>query len=218
MNVKSRKLVTLAMLSALAYVVMLVGRLPITPVAFLEYDPKDIIIVIGGFLFGPLSSALMSIVVSLVEMVTVSDTGVIGLVMNILSTCSFACVAAAIYKHRPTLKNAVIGLLCGLAAMTGIMLLWNYFITPLYMGVTRQEVAGMLLPIFLPFNVLKGGLNMAVAMLIYTPVVGALRKARLVPPSEHKTQGRSRSLGTILVAFVLLATCVLSVLVFRGII
>lgn len=215
MKINTRRLVTLAMLAAVAYVVMLVGRLPIAPVPFLKYDPKDIVIVIGGFLFGPLSSALISIVVSLVEMVTVSDTGPIGLVMNILSTCSFACVAAGIYKHRPTLKNAVIGLLCGLVAMSGVMLLWNYFITPLYMGVTRQEVAGMLLPIFLPFNLIKGGLNMAAALLLYKPVVGALRKAKLVPPSEHT--GGKRSLGPVLVGLVLLATCVLAALVFCGV-
>ena len=217
MKVNTRKLVTLAMLSAVAYVFMLVGRLPIAPVAFLKYDPKDIVIVIGGFLFGPLSSALMSVVVSLVEMVTVSDTGVIGLVMNILSTCSFACVAAAIYKHRPTLKNAIIGLVCGLVSMVGVMLLWNYFITPLYMGVSRQEVAGMLLPIFLPFNLLKGGLNMAAAMLLYKPVVGALRTAHLAPVSEE-SKGHKSTVGPVLAGFVLLATCVLSVLVFRGII
>ncbi|MDD4079643.1 MAG: ECF transporter S component, partial [Eubacteriales bacterium] len=148
MNTNTKKIVTLAMLSAIAYVVMAVGRIPIIPtVEFLKYDPKDIIITIGGFVFGPLSAFLMSVVVSLVEMVTVSESGIIGLIMNVISTCAFACTAAFIYKHKRTLSGAVIGLIAGGLAMTGIMLLWNYIITPIYMGVPRETVANMLMPI-----------------------------------------------------------------------
>ena len=42
-----KKLVTLAMLSAIAYLVMFMFRIPI--VLFLKYDPKDTIIAIAGF-------------------------------------------------------------------------------------------------------------------------------------------------------------------------
>ncbi len=213
----TRTLVTLGMLAAVAYVVMLVGRLPIAPVPFLKYDPKDVVIVIAGFLYGPLPAALVSVVVSLVEMVTVSDTGVIGLIMNILSTCSFACTASAIYKYRPNLKNAVLGLVIGLLTMSGVMLLWNYFVTPLYMSVDRATVTGMLLPVFLPFNLIKGGLNMAATLLLYKPVVGALRRAKLVPPSSKEGKQAGKTLGVVLVSLVLLATFVLAALVFKGV-
>ena len=84
---RTKQLTTLAMLSALSYTLMAVGRVPVT--LFLKYDPKDIIITIGGFIFGPLSALLISSVVSLVEMVTLSETGIIGLIMNILSTVCF---------------------------------------------------------------------------------------------------------------------------------
>ena len=114
MDEKTKKLVTMAMLCALSYVVMFVGRFPLVPaVGFLTYDPKDVIIVIGGFLYGPLESFLISLIVSLVEMVTASDTGPIGLIMNILSTCAFACTAAFIYKKLHTIRGAVIGLIGG---------------------------------------------------------------------------------------------------------
>ncbi len=53
MNIsKTRKLTTIGMLCALAYVAVVVGRIPL--VLFLKYDPKDVVIVIGGLLFGPL--------------------------------------------------------------------------------------------------------------------------------------------------------------------
>lgn len=216
MNTRTKKMTTLAMLCALAYVVMAVGRIPV--VMFLSYDPKDIIIAIGGFIYGPLAAFTVSAVVSLIEMVTVSDTGVIGVIMNILSTCGFACTAAFIYKKKHTMSGAVIGLLSGVAVMTTLMLLWNYLITPLYMHCPRETVAGMLIPTFLPFNLLKGGINMAVTLLFYKPVVTALRKAKLLEESaEHKPAEKGKKIGLALVSLLLLITCILVILVWKGI-
>jgi riboflavin transporter FmnP len=66
-------------------------RIPV--VLFLKYEPKDVVITIGGFLLGPMASLIISALVSLIEMFTISDTGPIGCLMNLLSTCSFACTA-----------------------------------------------------------------------------------------------------------------------------
>ena len=149
----------MAMLAAIAYLVMVVGRIPISSMSFLKYDPKDVVITIGGFILGPLEAFVISVIVSVIEMFTVSESGIIGAVMNVLSTAAFACTAAVIYKKDRTLKGAVIGLLSGVVCMTGIMLLWNYFITPIYMGYPREAVAALLIPVFLPFNLIKAGLN-----------------------------------------------------------
>ena len=179
-----RKTVTLSMLCALAYVAVFLSRMLPPIVLFLQYDPKDVIITLGGFIFGPLSSAIISLVVSCVEAVTVSDTGPIGLLMNIISTCTFACTAAVIYKKKRTLSGAVIGLIAGCIFMTAAMLLWNYAITPFYMNIPRETVKGMLIPAFLPFNLIKGGLNTAFTLLLYKPVVTALRKAKLIAQAK----------------------------------
>jgi riboflavin transporter FmnP len=216
MNTNTKKLVTLAMLSAIAYVVMAFGRFPIIPsVEFLKYDPKDIIIAIGGFIFGPLSAFFMSVVVSLVEMVTVSESGIIGFMMNVISTCAFACTAAFIYKHMRSLSGAIIGLIAGSLAMTGMMLLWNYIITPVYMKVPREVVVNMLVPIFLPFNLLKSGLNAAFAMLLYKPVVTVLRKSNLVPEPEPDGEKRRFNVWGVLAALFILGTCILIILLKR---
>ena len=63
--------------------------------------------------------------------------------------------------------------------MVSMMLLWNYLIAPIYMGYPRAAVAKLLLPVFLPFNLLKGGLNASVTMLLYKPVVTILRRSYL---------------------------------------
>lgn len=214
---RTRTMVALALLSAIAYAVMVVGRIPLVPnIEFLKYDPKDIVIAIGGFIYGPMAAVLMSLVVSLIEMVTVSTTGPIGLVMNVISTCGFACTAAFIYRRKQSASGAIVGLLAGLAAATGLMLLWNYFITPLYMGIPREAVAAMLVPVFLPFNLLKYGINAAVTLLLYKPIVTALRKSNLIPPSKSVTP-RKANVGVLLAAGLLLASCILFILVWWGV-
>ena len=214
MNERTKKLTTVAMLCAIAYVVMAVSRIPL--VLFLKYEPKDVIITIGGFIYGPLTACTISVIVSLAEMLTVSDTGFIGLVMNILSSCTFACTASFIYKKKHTLSGAVYGLVTGWLLTTAIMLLWNYFITPIYMGYPREAVAQLLIPAFLPFNLLKGALNGSFTLLLYKPLVNALRKSNLVPTVE--SNAKTRNIGIILVSSIVVITCLLLVLVMQKVI
>ena len=216
---KTRKLTLMAMFAALAYIVMLVGRFPISSVDFLKYDPKDLILAICGFILGPLPALAVTVVVSFIEMLSVSSTGVIGFFMNVLASAAFVCPAAAIYQKRHTLRGAAAGLVTGVALMTALMLLWNYFITPLYMGYPREAVAAMLLPVFLPFNLIKSALNAALTMLVYKPVSRALKRSGLVERAAETAapQGGGR-LGAMLVAALVLASWVVAVLVMRGVI
>lgn len=169
-----KKLTVIGMLCALAYIAVTVGRIPI--VLFLKYDPKDVVIVIGGLIFGPFVSFLSAVVVSVVEMLTISGTGVFGCMMNIISSCSFACMTAWIYQKKPCFTSALTGLIGGVICQVAMMMLWNYLIAPVYMGYPREEIVKLLLPVFLPFNLIKGGLNMVITMLLYKPVVTALRR------------------------------------------
>lgn len=215
MNTSTKKLVTTGMLCAIAFVAVFLIRIPV--VVFLKYEPKDVIITIGGFMLGPVASFAISAVVSLLEMVTISDTGIIGCIMNFISSCGFCCTAAYIYKKRRTMSGAVVGLICGGILMTALMLLWNYLITPIYMGYPREAVAAMLLPVFLPFNLLKSALNAGITLLIYKPVVGALRRARLIE-TISSAKPRKLSAGLILAALIMIATGVLIALVLSGVI
>ena len=46
-----KQMVMLALLASIAYLMVSLIRIPV--VMFLKYEPKDVIITIGGFLFGP---------------------------------------------------------------------------------------------------------------------------------------------------------------------
>ena len=83
-KIDTRELVVLALMAALAYAAVAVFRIPV--VLFLKYEPKDCLLAIAGMLYGPLPALLVATVVSLVEMVTISTTGIIGFVMNVLSS------------------------------------------------------------------------------------------------------------------------------------
>lgn len=211
-TVNVKKMVLLAMLAAVSYLIVTLVRIPV--VLFLKYEPKDVVITISGFLLGPMASFVISLVVSLLEMVTISETGPIGCLMNLLSTCSFACVAAAIYKRDHSLKGAVLGLIAGSGVMIAAMMLWNWLITPWYMNVPRQEVQALLIPAFLPFNALKAGFNTALTLGLYKPLTSALRRTGLVPQST--STAKSKKPGLYIVAALLLITCVLLLLALQG--
>ena len=213
-TVDTRKLIVMALFCALAFASTALFRIPV--VLWLKYDPKDCLLAIGGMLYGPMAAVLMSVVISLVEMVTISDTGVIGMLMNILSSLLFILPSAILYRRRRTLTRAIIGLAVGALLATGGMVLWNWLITPLYMGVPREAVVDLLLPAFLPFNLFKTALNAVLTVLLYKYVVSALRAARLVPKVEVPTR-RGVSAGVFLSCLFLLASLILVLLVWRGV-
>lgn len=170
-RISTKKLVVLALLSAIGYISMFLLKIPV--VGFLKYEPKDIFIALAGMMYGPYSALAVSAVTAVLEL-PISSTGVIGMVMNLLSSASFACTVALIYHKKETTLGAVLGFLGGMAAMTTTMLLWNYLISPLYMGVTREEIVPLLTSMFLPFNLLKSGINAAAAMMLYRPFMKVL--------------------------------------------
>ncbi len=215
----TKKIAILGALTAIAYISTMLTQ-PIKVFEFLSCDVKDAIIVIASFIFGPLSGFIVTVLVSVLEFFTISQTGVIGMVMNIISTTFFVVPAALIYKYKKTLSSAVIGLVIGTLIMTATMLLWNYFFTPLYMGIPRESIISMLPAVFLPFNLIKGGINLTIALIIYKPLVTVLRKNHLIPTKINTENKINKSIytGVLITSLVLLIICVVLLLVLGGII
>lgn len=202
-RISTKKLVVLALLSAIGFISMMLLKIPV--VSFLKYEPKDIFITLAGFLYGPLSSMAVAAVTALLEF-PISETGVIGLVMNFLSSASFACVASLIYHKRDSLSSAVIGLLCGMASMTTAMMLWNYLISPLYAHMPRTDVVPMLTMVFLPFNLIKSGINASLTMLLYQPFMRVLVQCGFVS-EKHGATKQKRMLSVMLVSLLIFVGC-----------
>lgn len=164
-----RKLTTMGILIAISIILIMSPlRFPFPAAPFLEYDAGDIPILLGGFIFGPLSGILLAVVASIVQALTVSSgSGWIGMVMHIFAASALVGVSSLIYLKNKTFKRAVIGVILGALAMTAVMIPLNLIFYPLFANTPVDAVIKMIVPILLPFNLMKAGINSAVFLLIY---------------------------------------------------
>lgn len=195
---KLNRIAATSIFAAIAYLSMF-----LTPfrVDFLTFDIKDAVMTIGALYLGPLAGLAMSAVTSLLEMFTISQTGIDGMIMNFVGSATYTVVAALIYTYRKSLKNAVLGLVAATLSMTAVMLAANLIITPGFKGVPVEAVIAMIPTLLLSFNLLKGILNAALVMLLYKPVTTAMRATRLAVGEQHKGTNKN----TIIVTLVSLA-------------
>lgn len=220
---KIKKLCMVALFCALAYATMFVLRIK---VSFLTFDAKDAIITLAGLLFGPIASLVISLTVALIEMISVSDTGFWGFLMNFLSSAAFSCTAALIYKYKRSIKGAIIGLTASVFVTTAVMMLLNLIITPIYTGQPSAVIASMIPTLLFPFNLTKSVLNMALVLILYKPVSRAMKAAKVMRSAEldvdstraevDKKRSRVTSLVILLVGALLIAISVTVFIVVLG--
>ncbi len=174
---KTRKLTTMAMLAALSVALVALVHFPIFPAApFLEYDPADIPILICGFAFGPLPGLAVTLLAAVVQGTTVSAaSGIYGIIMHFIATGTYVAVSSGIYARHKTRKAAAIALATGTLCTVFAMALANLLITPLY-GVPLEAVKEMMLPVILPFNLIKMGVNGLVTFLVYKSISKLLHR------------------------------------------
>ncbi len=182
---KVHTLVAVGVFSAFAYVCCVMFHFK---AAFLSFDLKDAVMTVGAMIFGPVYGLAMSVIVSLIELVTISTTQLYGFVMNVLSSAAFVCVGSMIYSRKRTLNGAVIGMVSSIVAMTVVMLLANLVITPFYMGVSTAEVAALIPTLLLPFNLTKALFNASLVFIIYKPVTSIVKRAGFYRSDSQKTE------------------------------
>lgn len=209
-----KTLTAMAMLTAMAYAVMAVCKFIPKVEHFLSLDAIDAVIGIGGFLFGPVAAVMMIVVEAFLEAITLSTTGWYGFLMNVLSTTLLVCPAVYIYQRRGKTSGAAIGLTVGVICRLAGMIVFNYFITPLFVG--SREMVIQMMPVICSFNLVKGILNAALLMILYPPVSAALRRVGLVAPSAQG-QGRKFNYWPLVAALVILAAAVVWVLHMMGV-
>ncbi len=146
-------------------------------VGFLSFDLKDSIIAVVSLMYGPLYGVISAGLVSVIEFLSISDTGVYGLIMNFISSATFAFSCGIIYKNKRTFNGAILSVVFSVISLCTVMCLANIIITPYYMGVSGREVVALIPTLLLPFNFAKSLLNAATTILIYKPIRNILRKS-----------------------------------------
>ena len=162
----TQRIAMYALFVALAMAVSFI-EIPLMPAApWLKYDPSGIVCILAGFAFGPSGAVIVS-VLGFVPHLFVNP---LGAVMAILVALGYSLPVAFIYRRRSTRTGALTGILLGAAVALAAAIVGNLFITPLYAHMSMQQVASMIVPILLPFNLLKFAINGVVSFLCYRPV------------------------------------------------
>ena len=87
------------------------------------------------------------------------------------------------------------------------------------MGVPREAVLDLFLPLIIPFNVIKVALNSALVLFLYKGVVTALRRSRLIPTREdNDTEKKKNTIIMVCASALLTVTFILVLLIFAKII
>lgn len=188
-NNKTRNMVVVAVLSAVATVIYYLDfSVPLMP-GFIKLDLSNVISLIAGFALGPVQGVLVCFIKDLIHLVIkgFGTTMGIGDIFDFVTAATFTLVSAGIYKKNRTLKGAVVGTIAGTFAFTLISLPLNYYVTyPIYakafggmeaiMGAYKAIMPKvknlfMALCVFnVPFTFIKGVLCATVTLLIYKPL------------------------------------------------
>ena len=88
---KIKNMTFIGLFCAMAFVCVVLLNFKVN---FLTFDLKDAVMTICGMFFGPLAGLFVAVVVPLLEFVSISNTGVYGLIMNTLASVTFVGTGA----------------------------------------------------------------------------------------------------------------------------
>ncbi|MDI6871952.1 MAG: ECF transporter S component [Bacillota bacterium] len=158
MQKRTRRLVLIGLLASMSFLLMYFAEfpLPFFP-PFLKYDPSGVPSVLAALAIGPGTGVAVELVKSLLFVLSGKDpTGVLGPAAAFLAGGSMALVCGLAYRRWRRRGRLWVALGSGVLASTALMSLGNYFVfLPAY-GVPPGEVAGMIVRVVLPFNLVKG--------------------------------------------------------------
>ncbi|MBQ0004424.1 MAG: ECF transporter S component [Clostridiales bacterium] len=169
-TMNTQTLVKLALMTALSLVLLLLLRFPFPPAPFLVYDPADVPIYISAFAFGPIPGLLVTFVVCFIQAFMLGGDGLYGFLMHFVATGVVAVVIGAVYNRNKTRKTAGRALIIGVILTTAIMCVMNIYVTSAFMGAPKDVVIGMLIPIIIPFNLFKAGVNSILTFILYKSI------------------------------------------------
>lgn len=190
----TRKMVTVAMLSAIATVIYYLDfPVPLMP-GFIKLDLSNVISLLAGFSMGPIAGVVVCLIKNVIQLIIkgLGTTMGIGNIFDFVTSAAFVLTASVIYHKKKTRKNAIISCIIGTLVFTVISLPLNYFIVyPIYFKAfggeaailgMYQQIMGSVKNIFsalcifnLPFTFVKGIICALVTILIYKPLSPILK-------------------------------------------
>lgn len=162
----TQRLAVTALFVALAMVASYVEIGIFPPAPYLKYDPSGVVQLVAGLAFGPATGALVAVLSWLPHLFMDPFGGLMG----ILCALALTVPTALVYEKTRSRKGSLLGMVLGAVVTLVVAIVGNIIVTPLYASVTTADVIAMIVPILLPFNLLKVALNCVVTQLVYKPV------------------------------------------------
>lgn len=167
----SQRIAIYALFGALSIALSFIS-IPVFPAApYLKYDPSGVVILLVGFAYGPLAA----LIISFISVIPHLFTNPIGAFIALMCMLAFSVPAAVIYKKMRTRAGAAVSMIVGAIAFIVTAMLLNLLLTPLYSAVSVADVAKMIVPILLPFNLIKATIHLALTIVCYKPVTALLK-------------------------------------------
>lgn len=201
----TRKMVVMALFVALTYLANFICNFKLE---FLSFEAKDAVTVICAYALGPVSGCVVALLSAVIESLTTSTTGIYGFIMNVAGSVTFVGIAGVFYKLKKNTASAVVGLTLATILMSVVMVGLNIALTPFYMKVPRETVINLIAPMLLPFNLVKGVFNSAVALVIKNPIMKAMEISEIIP-KHQKTESKFAK-NFVLIASVLVVVLALA--------
>ncbi len=170
----SEKIAKYALFVALSMAVSFIEFPLIPDFSFLKYDPSGIVCLVAGFAYGPAAAAIVSILGFAPHLFT----NPLGTIMAVLVSLGASVTAAIVYKKMHTKEGAIISLISGSVVAIALAIVGNLIITPLYAHMTVSQVAALIIPALLPFNIVKLAIHVVVTMLVYKPISKLLHQGK----------------------------------------
>ncbi len=181
----TRKMATVAILSAVSFLLMYL-KFPLIPTAsFLEIDFSILPILVGSLILD-LKSAFWILMIRSVLKVIFNNAGpttLIGMPMNIVALAIFLLAVALIWKKSPNWKSYRLASAVGTLGLTAGMLVLNYFYAiPVYAAFANFDIEvilgtqNYLFYMVAPFNLLQGILFSLTFYIFYRSVGPILKK------------------------------------------
>ncbi len=209
-----KKAVITGAFATIAFILTFLFRFKVN---FLTFDFKDAILAMVSLMYGPLYGIGAVAVVAFLEFLSVSDTGIYGLIMNFISSGTFVLIFGIVYKYKRTFKGAILSVILSVIGVTSVMMLANYFITPYYMGVSRNDIAALIPTLILPFNLAKSIINSTTTLILYKPVTNALKRMGIIKKSENPVHKyNKKSLLLFVISAIVFILAILFVLLYLG--
>ncbi len=172
----SKKIATMAIFTALTFLVSFL-EFPLFPAAsFLKLDFGNAFVMLIGFAFGPIEGIIVCVIKEFIR-IPFGTTGGVGELANILMTAAYILLPATLYRFKKGLKTVIPALIGGVLIMTVAALFVNRFINfPLFMGAGAKAAFSSLWYFILFFNLIKGVAISVVTCLLYKPLSRILDK------------------------------------------